>query len=355
MKIQQIPAPTFAEGQRAEYLRAQFLAEGLSDVTCDTVGNVYARLEGNGSAAPVVISAHLDTVFPASTDLSVQRNAERIAGPGIGDNSLGVAGLLGLIWTFREQGVSLPGDLWLVANVCEEGLGDLRGMRAVVDRFSDQVLAYLILEGLALGHIYHRGLGVQRFRITVNTTGGHSWVDYGRPSAVHELAALVTRLAALPLSAEPRTTLNVGTIGGGTSINTIAAEAHLELDLRSEGEQALSDLAAQVRALVQAANQPAVQVDAEVIGTRPTGKLSANHALVRLARRRLEEQGYQPTLGIGSTDANIPLSRGLPAICLGLSSGGGSHTLGEYILTEPLPDGLTYVASVIEGAFRELA
>ncbi|HEX9028131.1 MAG TPA: M20/M25/M40 family metallo-hydrolase, partial [Anaerolineales bacterium] len=263
VEIQQIPAPTFAEERRAEYLRARFLAEGLSDVTCDAVGNVYGRWLGNGNAAPLVISAHLDTVFPEATDLSVRREADKIAGPGIGDNSLGVAGLLGLVWVLRERGVTLPGDLWLVANVCEEGLGDLRGMRAVVDRFSDQVIAYLILEGLALGQIYHRGLGVQRFRITAATHGGHSWVDYGRPSAVHELAALVTRITALSLPAEPRTSLNVGVIAGGTSINTIAAEAHLELDLRSEGEQALNNLVSQVKALVQAANRPGVQMDAK--------------------------------------------------------------------------------------------
>ncbi len=219
----------------------------------DEVGNVYARLPGSGSSRPLVVSAHLDTVFPLSTDLHVTRrssnpgaaptNVEGLAlstveGPGIGDNSLGVAGLFGLLWELNSSsaqiaGSTLPGDIWLVANVGEEGLGNLCGMRAVVDRFGDRPLAYLIVEGMALGQIYHRGLGVQRYRITVDTPGGHSWVDYGRPSAIHVLGEIIYRLSNLSLPRVPRTTLNIGTISGGTSINTIAAHAQLELDLRS--------------------------------------------------------------------------------------------------------------------------
>ena len=174
--IQQIPAPTFEEGQRAAFLRDRFQDEELCDVSIDGVGNVYGRLPGGGTAPPLVISAHSDTVFPAATSLKVRREMDRIYGPGIGDNSLGVAGLFGMLWTINQRGIELPGDLWLVSNVCEEGLGDLRGMRAVVERFGDQVLAYLVIEGMALGQIYHRGLGVRRYRIHVRTSGGHSWV-----------------------------------------------------------------------------------------------------------------------------------------------------------------------------------
>ncbi len=351
--IQQIPAPTFAESQRAVFVCQQFSQAGLSDVSVDEVGNVYGRIPGQGRARPVVVSAHTDTVFPAGTDLSVRREANMIHGPGIGDNSLGVAGLFGLLWELEanRQSGRLPGDTWLVANVCEEGLGDLRGMCSVVERFNDEPLAYIILEGMALGQIYHQGLGVQRYRINIRTQGGHSWVDYGRPSAIHELAALVTRLTALALPGRPRTSLNVGVIQGGTSINTIAAEAWLELDLRSEGSRALSELTARVEGLVQAANRPNVEATCEVIGLRPAGKLAINHPLVQLACQCLEAQGLRPNLGIGSTDANIPLSRGLPAVCIGLTNGSGAHTVKEFIFTEPLAKGLAQAVALVEKAF----
>ena len=227
-------------------------------------------------------------------------------------------------------------------------------MRAVVDRFGEAVCAYLILEGMALGQIYHRGLGVQRYRITVSTSGGHSWVDYGKPSAIHELGNLVTRLTALSVPSQPRSSLNVGVIAGGTSINTIAAEAHLELDLRSENSAALNQLVHQVETLVGAANRPDVAVTLELIGRRPAGKLPSTDPLVRLAKRCLLAQGLQPNLTIGSTDANIPLSRGLPAICVGLSTGYGAHTFNEYINVGPLFQGLAQLVAVVEGIFQEL-
>lgn len=354
--IQQIPAPPFGEAQRGAFVRERFLVEGLQEVTIDDIGNVYGRFPGQGKIRPVVVSAHLDTVFPYGTDLQVQREADKVFGPGIGDNSLGLAGLFGLLWALRQKSrqEALPGDVWLVANVGEEGLGDLRGMRAVVDRFGEGVCAYVILEGMALGQIYHRGLGVQRYRITVSTSGGHSWVDYGKPSAIHELGNLVARLTALPVPAQPRSSLNIGVIAGGTSINTIAAEAHLELDLRSENSLALNQMVRQVEALVNAANRPDVAVTLELIGRRPAGKLASTHPLVRLAKRGLQAQGIQSNLTIGSTDANVPLSRGLPAICVGLSTGYGAHTVNEYIHVGPLFQGLAQVVALVEGIFQEL-
>ena len=352
--IQQIPSPTFKESERAEYLREGFIREELEDVQIDGIGNVYGRLPGAGSGPPMVISAHIDTVFPIATDLTIQYKSGEICGPGIGDNSLGVASLFGLLWMLRQRKAALNGDIWLVANVGEEGLGDLCGMRAVVDRFGASVRAYLILEGMALGQVYHRGLGSQRYRITAQTVGGHSWVDFGRPSAIHELAGLVTRLANLPLSRNPRSTLNVGIISGGTSVNTIAAGASLELDLRSESERALINLVRQVQGLISQANRPDVNVTAELIGDRPAGKIEADHPLVRLASRCLEKQGVSARLNIGSTDANIPLSRGLPAVCIGLTTGQGAHTVRESIYTEPLVRGLAQLVDVVEGVFREL-
>ena len=224
----------------------------------------------------------------------------------------------------------------------------------MVGRFGEQALAYLVLEGMALGQVYHRGLGVRRYRITVRTAGGHSWVDYGRPSAVHELAAIINHLTALPVPSRPRSTLNVGVISGGTSVNTIAPEARLELDLRSEGAYTLAGLTRQVERIVKAAEKPGVQVVIDQIGQRPAGKIAASHPLVRLAQRALRNQGLQPILTVGSTDANVPLSRGLPAITLGLSTGYGAHTTNEYIHTQPVSQGLAQLVEVVEGAFREL-
>lgn len=350
--IQQIPAPTFAEGPRAEFVRDRFVAEDLRDVSLDRVGNVYARLPGaNKRTPPLVVSAHLDTVFAADTDLRVTRDGKRIHGPGIGDNSMGVASLFGLVWSLRERGLQLPGDVWLAANVAEEGLGDLRGMKAVVDRFGIKARAYLILEGMAFGHIYHRAVGVQRYRISVQTVGGHAWSDYGQPSAVHELAGLATRIASLSLPVSPRTTLNVGKIEGGTGINVLAAHASLELDLRSEDPSMLANLVARVDELIETAARPGVQIHVESIGRRPGGMIPVEHALVKLAVESVRAVGVEPALIGGSTDANQPLSRGYPAVVMGITTGGSAHTPKEYIDVEPIGKGMEAVVRMVEGVF----
>lgn len=350
VEIQQIAAPTFEEKERAGFVRGRFLAEGLQDAGMDEAGNVFGRLPG-GDAPPLVVSAHLDTVFPRGTDLRLRRDAERIHGPGIGDNSMGVAALLGLAWTLRARGVRLPGDLWLAANTCEEGLGDLRGMKAVVERFGAQVTAYLVIEGMALGHVYHRAVAVQRYLVSARTAGGHAWSDYGRPSAIHELAGLAARIAARSLPALPRTTLNVGKFSGGTSINTIAAEASFELDLRSESPQSLASLVAGVDALIETAARPGVRVEAQSIGQRPGGEIPASHPLIQLAIECLRAQGVDANLIGGSTDANVPLSRGLPALVMGVTTGGGAHTPDEFVNAAPTAKGLNALAEFAQRAF----
>ena len=354
IKFQQIPAPTFEEAQRADFIQECFQAENLQDVIIDSLGNVYGCLPGKNDNRSLVVSAHSDTVFPMDTSLEVKRSKYAIHGPGIGDNSLGVAGLLGLIWSLQERGIHLPGDLWLVANVCEEGLGDLRGMRAVVERFGSDPLAYIVLEGMALGQVYNQGLGVQRYRISAQTGGGHSWVDYGNPSAIHELADLITQITALELPEDPRTSLNVGVIHGGTSINTIAAEASMELDLRSASPQELSSLSKQVEMMVERSNQRNIQFQAEIIGRRPSGIIPPDHPLVKLALKTLKDQGLPANLNIGSTDANIPLSLGLPSVCIGLTRGSGAHTVQEYIQTQPLEAGINQLIELVTQCFQIL-
>jgi acetylornithine deacetylase/succinyl-diaminopimelate desuccinylase-like protein len=352
IQIQQIPAPTFSEGQRAEFVRGLFQQEGLKDVSMDSLGNVYGRIPANSPASlisnkPLVAVAHLDTVFPAKINLQVRREAGKVYGPGIGDNSLGVAALFGLLWSIRDRKIRLKKDLWLVADVGEEGLGDLRGMRAVVERFDSHVTGYLIIEGLALGHVYHRAIGVRRYRITARTPGGHSWSDYGHPSAVHELAALVTQLTSMTLPREPRTTLNVGTISGGTGINVLASEAICELDLRSEDSGVLSKLVAQAESLIHDANRPDVKVICEIIGQRPAGEIPAHHPLVRVAMDCTRDQGLDPVLTAGSTDANIPLNRGFPAVVMGVTTGGGAHSTHEFIDIDPVRKGLEGLVSFV--------
>jgi acetylornithine deacetylase/succinyl-diaminopimelate desuccinylase-like protein len=347
IQIQQIPAPTFEEQKRAEFIQSLFLAEELKDICIDKTGNVFACLKGNGSEKPIVVSAHMDTVFPMNVNLRVSRGTELIHGPGLGDNSLGVAALFGLLWSLRERAIQLTGDVWFVANVCEEGLGDLLGMKAVVDRFGEDVRAYLVLEGLALGHVYHRAVGVKRYRITARTSGGHSWSDYGQPSAVHELAKLVVALTSLELPSHPRTTMNVGKISGGTSVNVIASEASFDLDLRSEGQETLAALVSAADKLIHKANRSGVSIEAQVIGQRPAGEIAVNHPFVLLAKECLREQGLEPGLISGSTDANVPLSKGYPAIVLGVTTGGGAHTIHEYINTPPIAQGLEQLVKFV--------
>src|ERR1700690_2212305 len=187
IQIQQVPAPSLDEKQRAEFVYNLFLAEGLKDVSIDAVNNVFGRLPGTGEKQPLIISAHLDTVFPRNTNLHFTREADRIYGPGIGDNSLGVAALFGLLWLLRDRKINLKGDIWFTANVSEEGLGDLRGMRAVVERFNSNIQAYLVLEGTAFGHIHHQAIGVRTYRINIRSARSNPCYHHGQPPAVHEV------------------------------------------------------------------------------------------------------------------------------------------------------------------------
>jgi tripeptide aminopeptidase len=350
LRIQRIPAPTFSETARAELMRSEFDEAGLADISRDATGNVYARVPG-GSRPPVVVSAHLDTVLSAADAPPARRVGDCLRGPGIGDNAVSLAALVELGFDYSEE--PPEGDVWLVADVGEEGLGNLAGMRQVVSRFGDGVGAYIVLEGMALGQVYHRALPVRRYRVSARTAGGHSWIHAGRPSAVHALLGLGAELLRLPLPATPRTTLNVGRIEGGTTINTIAPEAWLEIDLRSAEGEVLDDLRQQLERLVSAHRRPDVEVGLESIGDRPGGSLAPDHWLILAACRALEDAGEgPPVLEMASTDASLPLSLGLPAVCVGLTRGGEAHTLNEYIELDPLPRGYRSVRSLISAAAR---
>lgn len=340
--IQQIPAPTFAEGPRGAEVAARMRALGLADVEVDALGNVYGRRAGRSGGPGLLIAAHLDTVFPAGTDLSVRRAGGRIYGPGLGDNSLGVAALLHLAQALQQHDIASGGDIWFVANVGEEGLGDLRGMRAAVDRLSRQIAAAIALEGCDQGQIIHTAVGSRRYRISVTAAGGHSWSDFGVPSAVHTLVRLAERLTRLDVPREHQSSFNIGVIEGGTSVNTIAQRAALLLDLRSVAPPALGDLVRQAEQIVAEARaaEPQVTIAVETVGDRPAGQLAHEHPLVQAAAAAYRAVGADIRFEVGSTDANIPLSRGIPAVCVAVGDGDNAHRLDESIDPARVPAGM---------------
>lgn len=340
--IQQIPAPTFAEAERAAFVQQQFTAVGLTDVVQDERHNVYGRYPAvRATRPPVIVSAHSDTVFPAGTDLTVRREGDLVYGPGISDNAAGVAGIITLAQTLPAFDFQAEADIWFVSNVGEEGLGDLNGMRAVVERFGARAV-YLVVEGGLYGQVSHQAIGVRRFRLAVETPGGHSWGSFGARSAIHELGRLIVAIDKLPVPAQPKTTYNVGVIEGGTSINTIAQAASLLLDCRSEDPGELEALVTAVTQIVEKANRrKQVSVHMAEIGNRPAGSLSREAPLVQAAEAALQAMGCRQVRFLASsTDANIPLSRGYPAVCIGLAESHHAHRLDEHLDPKNLANGL---------------
>lgn len=340
--VQQVPAPTFDEGARGEFVRQRMLDLGLRDVECDALGNVYGRRPGRASRPALLVAAHLDTVFPRETDLSIRRSGDRIYGPGLGDNSTGVAGLLHLAQALQQYDLPNQGDIWFVGNVGEEGLGDLRGIRAAVDRLRDRIGAVIALEGCDFGTLHHQAIGVRRYRIEVTTPGGHSWGNFGTPSAIHILAQLAARIAEIEPPRIPRTTFNIGVISGGTSVNTIAQQASMLLDMRSVSAAALADLVGQVDRLIRsvASDNSDVRIHTQVVGDRPSGAIPREHPLVQAAVGAYQSVGANVSYQQSSTDANIPLSQGIPAVCVGLTDGGNAHRSDEFIIPTNLGRGM---------------
>lgn len=348
--IQSIPAPTFSESARAAWIYKEFCQLGLPSPEQDPLGNTYLRIPG-GVRLPVIVSAHLDTVFPLEACLPSQRTLERLTGPGVGDNAVALAALLELAEDLAA--IALPGDVWLVANVGEEGLGNLLGMRQVVSRFGDRVSAYIILEGMALGHIYHRGLPARRFRIIADGPGGHSWIHSSRESAIHALMQVGIAILQAPLPTQPKTTANIGCFHGGTTINSIARQAHFDLDTRSESLEILDQTTEIIRKIVADFIREGISLKLSVIGERPGGGIAEDHPLVLSAIRALRSIGETtPFLEAGSTDASVPLSLGLPAICVGLTRGAGAHSMEEYIEIAPLMRGYEALLYLIQLAFE---
>ncbi len=343
--IQQIPAPTFEEAARAEYMMAQFEALGLQQLETDDMKNVYGLLPGENADCPgLLVMAHIDTVFPAKTDLTLQEKSSTLHGPGLGDNSIGVAGILGLARFLLENNIRPACNLWFVATSREEGLGNLDGARLAYNTLRDRIGTVINVEGLAYGYVYHAGIAVRRLHITAHAQGGHSWLHFGRPSATHAIVRLGAAITNVRVPQSPRTTYNIGLIEGGHSINSIATEAGLWLDMRSEDTSALATLERNIRAEVARLETSEVRFEINVVGDRPAGSIDLAHPLIVGALAALEQTGVRGTLQIGSTDGNIPLADGCPTVTVGITRGGNAHRLDEFIEKDPIHQGMRHLA-----------
>ncbi|HVE79186.1 MAG TPA: M20/M25/M40 family metallo-hydrolase [Gemmatimonadaceae bacterium] len=341
VQISEIAAPTGAEAARGRWIAERFAALGLTRVHTDAAGNVIGRRPGAVEEPPVVVCAHLDTVFPSDTSLQVRTDGSRLIGPGIGDNGRGLAGMLALAEQVDGAQLRTRRPIEFVATTGEEGLGDLRGAKHLFASHARAAAAVIALDGAGDERIIHRALGSRRYRIVYRGPGGHSWAAYGVPNPVHAAGTAASRLAGLRLPAEPRTTLSVGRIGGGISVNAIPEEGWLEVDLRSTSAATIDRLDREVRAVAQAAEQeesgrratgtPPLTLTIRLIGDRPCGETPSDHPLVVTAVEATRLVGRDPELTTASTDANIPISRGIPAIAIGAGGrGGDAHTPGEW-------------------------
>ena len=345
--ISAVPSPTGEETAKSLLVERLFATAGLAterDAIGDAVATIPGRQPARAGTSRLLVAAHIDTVFPIGTPLEIKRSGGRLTGPGVGDNSIAVAAAIKLADLLRIAGETPAVDVLLTGNVGEEGLGNLRGIREVLTSRTD-IGAVVALEGHNLGRVTHVAVGSRRFRISVRGPGGHSWGDFGRPNAIHGLSKLIAEFDAIPLPRSPKTTLNVGMITGGVSVNTIAPEASCLLDLRSIDESALRRLSDRVTRLVDRSNRgDAVSYTAESIGERPAGVVAVDSSIVQIAASTLAALGLEPSFDASSTDANVPIAAGIPAVCVGLTTGGNVHRSDEYIDLEPVPMGITQLA-----------
>ena len=344
IRITEIPAPPFQESVRAAYMKKLLSSAGLR-VETDDIGNVIGEWPGT-SPDIVMLTAHLDTVFPAGTDVHVKREGGRLLAPGISDNGTGLAALVALSKAFREAKIKTNKTIMFVADVGEEGEGNLRGMRALVDSYKKRLKYVLALDGSATEYVTTAALASRRVEITMTGPGGHSWSDFGAPNPIHALGRGIARFVTARVPESPRTSFNIGEIEGGTSVNSIPASAHMKVDLRSESETELAALegllrdavkggideemsAARERGMGGSGNMLNLKIN--VLGVRPAGELPENSPLLAALLAADNQLGNRSRRERSSTDANIPLSVGIHAISLGAGGrSGGAHTLEEW-------------------------
>jgi acetylornithine deacetylase/succinyl-diaminopimelate desuccinylase-like protein len=348
--ICQVPAPTGDESARGRLVAEMLGGLDVASRT-DSAGNVIGEIPGDESLPCVALAAHLDTVFPELSEIRVTKSDGWLHAPGIGDNSMGVAALIGLARDLPRQGL---GRILLVATTGEEGIGDLRGARQFVADRGTGIDAFLAVEGAMRDAIVTGGVGSERLRITVRGPGGHSWGDAGTPSAISAASALVLEFYDLARPTKPKTTLNVGTMAGGNSINSIAEVTRLELDLRSLDHDQVRDLRNRCVDLMRGRfdDDPALSVEWTAIGSRPAGTIDTDHPLLHHVRSARAAAGLPLADEISSsTDANIPLHAGIPATCVGIGIGEDGHRRTERLRIDGLAEG--YAALL--GATRAIA
>lgn len=407
VELTEIPAPPFGEGARGDRIARHFEAAGLKRVRTDGVGNVLADLpafdpgstsrggptrglagegpgedragEGPGEAgrsvrtsrSPLYVTAHLDTVFTAGTDVRVRRTDGRLVGPGIADDGRGLAALVTLARLLVTLEAPLESGVRFVATVGEEGAGNLRGVRHLFTTNDQEeaesdpnIRGFISLDGAGLRRIVTRGLGVRRLRLTVSGPGGHSWVDRDAPNPIHALGRTVAEMADTALRGNPPVGLTVSRWGGGTSINAVPADAWVELDLRSESGNHLRDLEERVRRLASGAvaatnaegTGPSLSLQVEVVGDRPAGATNPDSALVQAAVDATRAVGQEAELVASSTDSNIPMSLGIPAITMGAGGeAGNTHTPEEWFRNRGGPEGLfrAFLTVLLAAGIRE--
>jgi len=345
IQITEIEAPPFKEEKRAKAFAELLRQSGLKDVTIDAEGNVIGIRKGTGLGPLVAIPAHLDTVFPEGTNVKVRREGTRLFAPGVGDDSRGLAVLLAIIRALDAAKIQTASDILFVGNVGEEGPGDLRGMKYLFERspYKDKIKMFVSLDPAGPGtEIMNGAVGSKRYKITFSGPGGHSYAGFGLVNPVFAMGNAITKISKMQVPSNPRTTYNVGVIGGGTSVNSIPFEAWMEVDLRSEPREELNKqadiLSALIRQAVEEENrarstgQGKVEVDIKIIGDRPSGATPINAPIVQSAAAVIRAFGSNPAYGMSSTDSNIPISMGIPAIPLESgATGGRNHSLDEWV------------------------
>jgi acetylornithine deacetylase/succinyl-diaminopimelate desuccinylase-like protein len=348
VRLTEIPSPPFGEERRAAAYLEMLGAHGLADVTCDAVGNVMGRRPGTGNGPLLVVAAHLDTVFPAGTDVTVKREGTRLYAPGIGDDTRSLAVLLAWLRAMDAAGIRTRHDILFVGDVGEEGLGDLRGMRHLFGQseWRDRIAAFVTVDSPDMEGIATGGIGSKRYRVVFRGPGGHSWGAFGVVNPIYALAGLIAALGRIDVPAAPRTTYCASVVGGGTSVNAIPGEVWVEIDLRSQHaaeldrlERRFQDLVAEAVAAenrTRSVRDGAVAAELIPIGNRPAGSTPPAADLVRIASAAIAAHGFSPRHVDSSTDANIAMSLGIPAIKIGSGGRGGrAHSLDEWIDVEP--------------------
>jgi tripeptide aminopeptidase len=341
VQLTEIPAPPFQEAARAAAIKAMLSSAGLS-VQIDKTGNVIGELRGSNEKEVVMFSAHLDTVFPPGTDVKVRRDAQRLIAPGISDNGTGLAALVAVARALHEANIKPQRTILFAANVGEEGEGNLRGMRTLVDSYRSRLKAVIALDGSGTDHVTSKALASRRLEVLITGPGGHSWSDFGMPNPINALIRGSVRFINTKVPAAPRTTFNLGQIEGGTSVNSIPYEARLKVDIRSESEDELVRLESALRECISAGvrdeqeaardrSKGKLDWKVEMLGSRPGGEVAPDSPLVAALRAADATVGNESRVERSSTDANVPLSVGIDAISIGAGgNGGGAHSLQEW-------------------------